>query len=124
MNKDGIAIESGSNLTIKDGSGGNVINMDNTGMTLSSTGQLKLQSADSIIIGGSPFGVGGTNILKNTQHIQGIGEWSIGSVDNNSKLGTHYPDPFGGTALKIYDVASSTWCYNDSLLTHPLVSGE
>lgn len=71
MNKDGIAIESGSDLTIKDGSGGNVINMDNTGLTISSTGQLNLQSTDSIIIGGSPFSVGGTNLLVNSGNFIG-----------------------------------------------------
>jgi len=57
----------GGNLNIKNLSGtANIINMDSTGLTLSSTGQLKLQSTDSIIIGGSPFSVGGTNLLAGT----------------------------------------------------------
>ena len=54
----------------------NVINMDNTGLTLSSTGQLKLQSTDSIIIGGRPFGVGGTNLLTGTDFEQGWSGWN------------------------------------------------
>jgi hypothetical protein len=54
----------GGNLNIKNlGNTANVINMDNTGLSVSSTGQLKLQSTDSIIIGGSPINFYGKNLL-------------------------------------------------------------
>jgi hypothetical protein len=58
--------------------------MDNTGLTLSSTGQLKLQSTDSIIIGGSPFGVGGTNFVKLSKPVY--------FSNNNYKLAEFYLD--------------------------------
>lgn len=62
----------GSNINIKNlGNTANVINMDSTGLTLSSTGQLKLQSTDSITIGGSPFNVGGTNLIWKTSGDEG-----------------------------------------------------
>jgi hypothetical protein len=75
----------GGNLNIKNlGNTANVINMDSTGLTLSSTGQLKLQSTDSIIIGGSPFSVGGTNFVKLSKPAY--------FSNNNYKLGEFYLD--------------------------------
>ncbi|MGI6227751.1 MAG: hypothetical protein ACOYJ1_16040, partial [Peptococcales bacterium] len=83
----------GGNLNIKNlGNTANIINMDNTGMTISSTGQLKLTSADSIIIGGSPFGVGGTNLIphSDTSAADTLSYWSKwGSIPNLVKWGSY-----------------------------------
>ncbi len=102
----------GGNLNIKNlGNTANVINMDSSGLTLSSTGQLKLQSTDSIIIGGSPFSVGGTNLWTNTDFENGFSEWfgNMGT-ENFYDAATTYGAPYvyKGKNLGMYIPASAS----------------
>ena len=89
----------GGSVNIKSLDGAaNVINMDNTGLTISSTGQLKLQSTDSIIIGGNPFGVGGTNLITNSDFTQGL--WGTYQVT------AAYSSAYRGKSSMLLTVAS------------------
>ncbi len=117
----------GGNLNIKNlGNTANIINMDSTGLTISSTGQLKLQSTDSITIGGSPFSVGGTNLIPNGGFEQDENPWSKNNATTTCSIGTADAVFVGRRLL----VSGSAGGYSNGIflsltkLAAPLIVGE